>query len=420
MYKMKKNKLSFVLSIFLILSFTSCYNPVFYEIRKDVPPEPATFESPITSIARYTVQGKEYLVISSNDGVYYKETNNAVHGSWYSLQNLPFTLHYYDSFAVEHIGQQIINVSADDSTLFLITAQYEPDDSYGITKITKISVWGIQPSLSADGITWNNCSEADWKCIIEDSDNTYFPIYDEDEYYYSAFSVFSTNAPIQSHRKVFIRRGDPEADDYNTITYYALNGMNDPVQIEAYPFIDSAEINCANSAIYFNDSFYFLNSRASITNETYASEAARFYYSNENDIYSNNADNSLETTCTVNVGNPVSSLAYCTDALLIARANYDNTSSATSSSEGGIFKVNISNGNLDSTLATFTTNAEFQLPSAYFVPVVLNATPDRTEAESYLYATTIIFGSDVSSSAASYKNVGLWSYYPERGNWNRE
>lgn len=413
---MKTYKLFTILSIFLIFSFTSCYDPVFFEIRKDVPPEPASFECPITSLVRYSVQDKEYLVTATNEGISYKDATNAIHGSWKKINSLPFELHHYDNFNSTHVGEHIIHVCADNSTLYVCTAEYESDDSLGITKISKICLWAVQNTLSEDGITWSD-NAAVWKCLIEDTDNTYFPIYLYDEYYHSAFNIISTNAPIKEHRKVYIRRGNLESQDFNTITYYELTGLNAPVKIEPLNFIDSTEKNCANSALYFNDSVYFFNSPATISNETYSTNPTRFYYSNGNDVYSNVTDNALETVKKVNAGNKVSSIAFCTDALLIARANYENTS--TSSYEGGIVKAVISNGELSTELSKFTTNAEFQLPNTYFVPLVLNATPDHTETTSYLYASTIIFGMDA-SSAASYKNVGLWSYYPDRGNWNRE
>ena len=61
-----------------------------------------------------------------------------------------------------------------------------------------------------------------------------------------------------------------------------------------------------------------------------------------------------------------------------------------------------------------------KLTSSYNILATLNATPDKTEAESSLYASINFYGTGSSSSSVSYTDVGLWSYYPSRGNWNRE
>ena len=50
---------------------------------------------------------------------------------------------------------------------------------------------------------------------------------------------------------------------------------------------------------------------------------------------------------------------------------------------------------------------------------LLCADPDINEADASLYASVSFRGSGASTSA-NPKNIGLWSYYPGRGNWNRE
>lgn len=445
---MKANKLSIIFSIFFTLILTSCFNPVFYEIRKDVPPEPATFECPINSLARYSVGTNEYLVAPTNDGISYKDAKDDNHGSWRTFGTLPFELHRYNSQASEHSGEQIINVSANNSTLYILSAKYEPDDDLGLTKIKSITLWGIQiTTLSEDGISWVAPSVG-WTKIIEDTNNTYFPIYEYNEYYHSAFNIISTNAPIKEHRKVYIRKGNVEAERYNTdIKYFELNGLEVPSETEPLTFVDPNSNNCANSVMYFDGDYYFLNAKAYTTNESYETDATRFYFSDGSHVKSNDPDNPDDSEDpddpdgsedpdnpdgsedpddpvvpfkikeeTLDAKSTISSLAYCTDALLIGRGDFNNTNNY---GNGGIAKANITNGELSTTLSSFSTNAEFQLPSSYYVPIVLNATPGSSEKDSNLYATSLIYGSNASSSA-SYKNVGLWSYYPGRGNWNRE
>lgn len=413
---MKANKLLIIFSIFLTLILTSCFNPVFYEIRKDVPPEPATFECPINSLARYSVGTNEYLVAPTNDGISYKDAKDDNHGSWRTFGTLPFKLHRYDWKSSEHTGEQIIKVLANDTTLYMLSAQYEPDEELGLSKIKAITLWGIQIT-TLDGISWVAPSEG-WTKIIKDTNNDYFPIYEYDEHYHSAFNIISTNAPKKEHRKVYIRKGNVEAERYNTdIKYFELNGLEVPSETEPLAFVDPNSNNCANSVMYFGGNYYFLNAKAYTTNESYETDATRFYFSDGSHVKSNIADNSLELKNeTLDASYSISSLAYCTDALLIGRGDFNNTNTY---GNGGIAKANITNGELSTTLSSFSTNAEFQLPSSYYVPIVLNATPGSSEKDSNLYASSLIYGSNASSSA-SYKNVGLWSYYPGRGNWNRE
>lgn len=414
---MKKYLLIFTFTLVFIL--TGCFNPVFYEVRKDVPPEEGTVQGPITSITRYTVSGREYLVTSANNGLQYKLANSANHGEWkrFSLENLPFSLHHYDYATYTHEGQQIIKVLADKDTLYIVSAAYEDDDSYGTVSPHTISVYGTKITQASEDGTWIEPSSEGWKCIITDSDNTYFPIYSKSEYYYSAFCIFQTNTPLRENRHVYIRTGNPDADesDYQSVKYYELSDLNAPAEISISVF--DSDVSCAKSAIVFNGEILFFNSNAVTTNETYSTEATRFYYADDSILYYNTAPSEKAVAEAVDAESPISALAYCTDAILIGCADYDSIS--TVSSGGGIYKTNLVSDIPGNTLNDFSTNAKFQIPSNYFITTLINATPERSELDSYLYASTVIFGSEASSSS-SYDNVGLWSYYPDRGNWNRE
>ena len=85
-------------------------------------------------------------------------------------------------------------------------------------------------------------------------------------------------------------------------------------------------------------------------------------------------------------------------------------------SAGGIGRMLLKNG-VPTQLASFETNAAFQITSSYKVVSLLNATPDLPELGSNLYASI-----NFASASNSFDNIGLWSYYPERGlsGWNRE
>ena len=67
-----------ILNITVILCsliLTSCFNPVYYEIRKDVKPEAGTISGNILQITRTTVDNQEFLVLYANEGIRYKLGN---------------------------------------------------------------------------------------------------------------------------------------------------------------------------------------------------------------------------------------------------------------------------------------------------------------------------------------------------------
>lgn len=420
---MKKTLSIFTIAALFSIFFTSCFNPIFYEVRKDVPPEDPTINGPINSITRYTVGSNEYLVIAANDGLHYKLYDNNKHGGWHSYDksSLPFSLPSYAYFDDEMKGQLIIKVLADSDTLYIVTSTFTYDDIAGIIVPDVFSIYATQIKPAAEGDGWDKGSSADWKCILNDTKKEYFKLIynryaEENDYYASSFNVFQTNSPIKAHRKVFFRSGSSETE---SIKYFELKGLDETfinTPMASISAIDSTNPEI-NSAIYYNGEYLFFNSSASVTNETYKDEATRFYYASGSSVYYNETENLKDTKKVLSATTTISDIAFCQDALLFGYAEYD--SSNKTSRSGGIGKTSITDGVPGSSLESFSTNAEFQLSATSFVPVLLNATPEKTELESNLYASIIYFGSDISSSG-SPENIGLWSYYPERGNWNRE
>ena len=290
--KMKKNIL-FTCLLLTSLLLTACYNSVFYDVRSDVTPESATVSGNITSITRYTVNGTEFLVLAADGGLRYKAVKNGYHDAWVTMSSddLPFEPHSYDYFSEVHNGEQILKVLADSNTLYLVTASYVNDSSQGTTIIDKVKLYGTQiSSFSLNDDSLEEWASPSWTTIIdEDTSSTYFPTYIYSYYNYSAFAVFQTNAPQASHRKVYIRTGDPAAydDDYTSVSYYEVSGLSAPTSL-TISLVDSEDDesdNAARSAVWFNDSVLFFNTLASTTNETYDTEASRFYYTDGDTLY---------------------------------------------------------------------------------------------------------------------------------------
>lgn len=410
---MKKSKV--LVMIFTALFFASCKDPIFYEVMKDVEPTKATVFGNINSITRYCVEGEEFLVLNADGGIRYKRADNEGHGNWKTYSNLPFSFHKIDEMNSSHKGHQIIKILADKDTLYLVTATYKDGEDNSTIITDKIHLWAKKMTLSSKD-SWKTDGEFT-EIINSTNSNNFFYTYfvsSIDKIQKSDFNVFQTNSIKKENRKVFIRNKSGK-----DAKYYELSGLNEPTEISIPKgkIIDSNSDetkNTVNSAIWFDGEVKFFNSKVSTTNETCLNDATYFYFTNGNRVrYGKSTTNLLDS---VDVGTEISGFAVCSDSLLIGRADFNSTSSVAS---GGIVKTLLKDGIPGDKLVNFDNNAQFQLPSTYLMTALINATPEKTEKESILYAAITIFGQGTSSNV-SWSNVGLWSYYKDRGNWNRE
>ena len=416
---MKKTLGLIILAIFATISFTSCFSPIYYEVMNDVYPEKATVSGNINSICRYTVgnnRDNEYLVLAADYGVRYKLASNQVHGSWCTFDVrtvIPdFAYHTYDYTTSTHNGYQIAKVLTDTDYLYLFCASYTNSD-YGTTTVSNFYLWALKPSVNSDG-SWST-TDCEVK-VVSIPDNT-FPTFYYSEVQYTAFSIFSTNAPQRANRRIYIRSGALNTV-YPTITYYQLSNGQITSAGNLTP-VDSTDTNQISSVVMFNGSPVFFNSIASTTNETYTSPATRIYYGSGKCLYYSDTNGSNFTKSSLDAGNPITTLTTTADTLLIGCGYIPSVSTSTTST-GGLVRTTLADGVPGSSLIDFTSNASFKLTSSNNILATLNATPEKTEAESSLYASINFYGTGSSSSSVSYTDVGLWSYYPSRGNWHRE
>lgn len=407
-----KKRIFFTAVLSATIFFAGCYNEVFYDIMQDVAPEDATVSGNISAITRYTVSETEYLVVNADSGLRYKKALDSGHGNWKTLggDKLPFDFHSYDYFDAKHNGEQLIKILADETTLYLVTVSYENDDSEGISAPTVVKLYGAEIS------DWDAVEKASWTKIIgEEESSEYFNFAKSDTYYYTTlFGIFQTNAPQKAHRRAYIRVGNSNA------TYYELSGTASPQLKEDVKTQEvqngKSSTNRAQSVVWFGEDPLFFNATASTTNETYNENATYFYYADGKTVYHSKEAGAVEND-TVNADAAVSALMTCADALIIGRGDFSTSSSTTSS--GGLKKTSLDKDGVPGTsLEDFKTNAKTKFNS-YHIISLLNATPGETEAKSDMY-TSITFRGTGSTSGGSAKNIGLWSYYRDRGNWNRE
>ncbi|MCR5285716.1 MAG: hypothetical protein K6D95_08970 [Treponema sp.] len=421
----KTSKVLIILSIFISFIFASCTDPVFWYISNDVTSEEATVNGVMRSIARYTIGSDEYLVTVNTDGVIYKKVceETEAHGMWTTVDEsqLPFELHYFDYTNVTHYGQQILKVVSDSNYLYLITVSYFNNLDEGTSCPENFYIWALQPADSDSDGQWDTLTESDYTEIFNSNDSIdkEGAIYQYDsEYYYTGFGAFSTNSPKSAHRQAFIRVGGGTYSDVDPV-YYKLNGSS----IESYTISDvedsdsdAGEVN-VESAVYYSGDVHFYATKAVTTNECIdgTNDATWVYYSSGSTLYGVDLSG-VEETVSVDASYTITALAVCSDAILIGRGQNNSTST---SSTGGITKVQLNDSIPETSLGTFTTNAQTQLLTSYLLTLVFSTYPDKAELDNALYAGLYFIGSG-SSTSVSYSNVGLWSYYSSRGNWNRE
>jgi len=396
---MKKiNKITAAIFLPLVLLFTSCFDPIFYEIRKDVKPEESTVYGYIGQITRFTMNGEEYLFLSANGGLRYKKASNQSHGSW-STMSLPFKLVSFNFNDTSMDGKQLIGVYANSDTLYIVAAPYITTGSEGNTNPWNLELWGWQEDNGWNKIDMN------------------FPLgYDSySQHFESIFHVFQTNAPKTAHRRAYIC-----AYSDGKYKYFELKGIAAPEEIDLTDKIKGDGL--AYSAAYFNNAVQFFSSKAVTTDEAYdydddpsndaETDAKHLYYANGEELWYSDSNSESGYSKACSVGRTISALATTKNSILIGLGNITSTSS----NYGGITRVLLDDKGIPAKSTTgFDSNADFQITTAYEVLTLLNATPDKSEAESALYSSIAFSG-----YSGLYENICLWSYYPDRGNWNYE
>ncbi len=396
----KTNKIITALFLPLIMLFSSCFDPIFYEVRRDVEPESATVSGNIGQITRFTMNGEEYLFLSADGGLRYKKVANETHGSWGTM-SLPFSLlsYNYDNSSMDNY--QLRGVYADETTLYLVAIPYVTSGSETTTNPSTLKIWA---STTPDDV-------ASWDLIDLSSISFDYSQDESTELYSSLFYFFQTNAPIAAHRHVYFRTyTKAENEESKSYKYFELKGKAAPTEITNEVLANIVDDgSSANSAAYFGG-IKFYSSKVVVTDETYNDDADYVYYGNGSDLYYYSTADGYKRSCSA--GKTISALAVTNDSILIGLGNLLSRSD----SSGGIKRVLLANGIPADSTSDFDSNADFQITSIYKVMALLNATPEKTEAESALYAA-ITCGY---SSSGLDANKGLWSYYPARGNWNRE
>lgn len=415
---------------------TGCYDAIFYNIRNEVPLEDGIINGYTNSIVRYQKDGKEFLYLQ-NGTVYYKQisdengklTANQSHDAWEEDKTAPGGLEYsyYDE---EFSGTYSCILASDENYLYMLGATPEYDQDNGRNVLKNFTLY------YSDGTKWEKIPAVNE--IIRAYESTL-----KDTHYMmdASIQLFCTNAPQKAHRKAYIRigGGSPYYTDVSSKQVYGnfeknengvmncgiieLDGPDTTAAVipEGAGKIGGLEKTGAGkntlSAVYANDTIYFLDYVAASTNETKNADATWIYFGDGDKL------KSLEVFSIPSV-KPESlvSTSGCDDDILSLCVTKDAVILGTF--EEGAYYVATEDGKPAESTSSFPEgmkNADTVMCDPYIVRVLFCTDPSlgATESGSALYSA-LQFRYTESVASASYKNVGLWSYYSFRGNWNKE
>ena len=165
----------------------------------------------------------------------------------------------------------------------------------------------------------------------------------------------------------------------------------------------SNAVAASRSCVYYKGDVIFFSSLASTTNETALSPATVYYYGVGQWL---RWDGEIKNIVGYSCEGTLMSLGVTADYLLVG-------------TNAGIKHRPLTNRMPGPVSVDFKTNAASTLNSAYQILSLLVVNPELNETQTAIYASQVYSGTG-SSNSAQFDHVGLWAYYPYRGNWNRE
>lgn len=467
----------FVLAVSLF-GFTGCYDAIYQNIRDEI--ELTTQKMPgfINNIARYNNGGEQYLFLT-NGVIKYKNAKDAEHGKWQELSGngLPGSVHYVFE-DTKFKGFYFSKIIADQKYVYALGFEptYDTDNSRNVPK--ELKVYYTEPVLENGQLkmTWNEIEPL--SAAINEYQNKIDKI--DDDNYGMAISchLFGTNSVNPEHRVAFLRVGGGSPylgnSQNETSVLYKLNGgaSEPPVASitsenkenpDAGDFIYSEFDLDTLSVVYFGGKYHFMNYLNAETNEgttdfsgTARTEPTYVYFGDYDDnLYYFSVDSYNETYKKMFkypraeyrldkvkdiVTDPrkllskdgetagylekvsdsnVISIAVTSDSLLLGTGSNRSYNSGASNGSGAVrIEIDQSTGKPTKT-GSFTTKADNVMRSPYIVRALLAVDPSKKETETSIYSS-MDYIYTATSAGTNSTNRGLWAYYPEKREWNRE
>lgn len=380
-----------IISVFIfsaISVFTSCNGVVFDTIREEVKLSDAQIQGTVHSLIRVTdsSDSKEYLYLSANPVVWKKNVDEAVKNGGTDPTDYTTSEHGHWS-TTSRPGNNYVRLAANRN-----------GEIYSLSSIVKeVTDDGEMEEISRE-LKYLNTSDKDavWQTVTFDDESITSEIS-------LASSIFCTNTPKNENRYAFVRIDGK---------IYKLEGGKATLIEESseYNFTsgdNSTSIySSARGVSTFNGStFYFTETAAITSNESYNSKATMIYYASGTTVYYRAAGDSGWTSVSCD-SSDIRSIAVTKDKLLLGTTSgLDNTA--------------LNEGKPTGSATTISANATSTLSSSYTVPILLTIDPTKSDTATDIYAASNFEGNP-SSTSATRKNASLWSYYPARSKWNRE
>lgn len=468
----------FVLAVSLF-GFTSCYDAIYQNIRDEI--ELTTQKMPgfINNIARYNNGDEQYLFLT-NGVIKYKNAKDAEHGKWNELSGngLPGSVHYVFE-DTKFKGFYFSKIIADQKYVYALGFEptYDTDNSRNVPK--ELKVYYTEPVIENGQLkmTWNEIEPL--SAAINEYQNEIDKI--DDDNYGMAISchLFGTNSVNPEHRVAFLRvgGGSPYLGNARNekSVLYRLDG--ETINPEAEVSSDSSGSDSGDycysefdldtlSVVYFGGKYHFMNYLNAETNEgttdsegnirpepTYVyfgDNGDNLYYFSVADFNSKSEDfkkmfkypraeyrldkvkefvtaptnllskNGESSGYLENVfDSNVISIAVTSDSLLLGTGSNRSYNSGASNGSGAVrIEIDLSTGKPTKT-GSFTTKADNVMRSPYIVRALLAVDPSKKETETSIYSS-MDYIYTATSAGTNSTNRGLWAYYPEKREWNRE
>lgn len=397
---MKKilNKINFILPLTMMaFVFAGCYQPIFYNVRKEVKLEKATLQGEIQSIIRVgdgTLTNDKVFV--SNGKIKCKPFSKPDHGIWEDPEfKWPLTNAISIIDDVKIYNQNVLRIAADSEYLYAFVVTFSKDENQG--EVTPSNRYLFSYKLDgSDGKT----QEA-WKPLEEFNKkiNSNKRLNIDDDFNVPVF-LFCTNAPKLAHRKAYITIS--ENGKFNT---YELNGTQAPgsVLVEKNNLKESIK-----SCSWFDGQIQFCSGLASTTDETYTDDPTVWYYSTYEKY--NKDDILISYLYEKKLGQEAKSIRERI-AGVYSIAVLKDTVFYTCTAGSELVDRN-SHTTSDYSNLTSTISALYEALACFVED------PSQTKDTAIAYASIIVKGTGTNS--ALFTHEGLWSYFPARGKWNIE
>lgn len=380
-----------IISVFIfsaISVFTSCNGVVFDTIREEVKLSDAQIQGTVHSLIRVTdsSDSKEYLYLSANPVVWKKDIDEAVKNGGTDSTDYTTSEHGHWS-TTSRPGNNYVRLAANHN-----------GEIYSLSSIVKeVTDDGEMKEISRE-LKYLDTSDKDavWQTVTFDDKSITSEISLDS-------SIFCTNTPKYENRYAFVRIDGK---------IYKLEGGKATLIEESseYNFTSgdnstSIYSNARGVSTFNGSTFYFTETAAITSNESYNSDATMIYYASGTTVYYRAAGDSGWTSVSCD-SSDIRSIAVTKDKLLLGTTSgLDNTA--------------LNEGKPTGSATTISANATSTLSSSYTVPILLTIDPTKSDTATDIYAASNFEGNP-SSTSATRKNASLWSYYPARSKWNRE